>query len=486
MTRKTSIFIFLGLIFTFVIWMMDRASLVAVSWRKVYFEFSIPEAMLFLLVIFAIIDLLTRIIRSVQKAQLKEVYRTSVFRDNTDENAAIDVLAGKISEKMIINRHDFDSSMLLVLQAMTSITAGDMKEARSNLSKLKKIIGDDPIIDVLKMKIYKGEKDFDKMEKLSGKMMKNENVQLIGLKAAVEAQMQKKEFKEALATVNKAYELRQDLYWVIESAFELRAKAKDWEGAMQVLDAGLKKKIINKVNYDRFKSIVLLERAFEFKAKKDEVNFFKFASQSFEADETLVAAAIALARYYKEHDNQVRKAANILTQAWKRNPVDELAYEYMNLWPEDDILDQIKRVEGWANMNSLRPSLNNRLIAELAVKAGLWNKAKTEIDMFIINNPCTKKICSLLATYEEKANKDKKAAAEWKKRMKSCDEDSGWVCEDCGEVSDKWEAVCDKCGSFGTKKWHLYIEKNESAKFAEVPQDVAEQIPALENEEDDD
>ena len=55
MTRKTSIFIFLGLIFTFTIWMMDRASLVAVSWRKVYFEFSIPEAMLFLLVIFAVI-----------------------------------------------------------------------------------------------------------------------------------------------------------------------------------------------------------------------------------------------------------------------------------------------------------------------------------------------------------------------------------------------------------------------------------------------
>lgn len=74
--------------------------------------------------------------------------------------------------------------------------------------------------------------------------MKNEDIQLVGMKAAVEAQMQKKEFTEALATANKAFELRQDLYWVIESAFELRAKAKDWEGAMQVLDSGIKKKII--------------------------------------------------------------------------------------------------------------------------------------------------------------------------------------------------------------------------------------------------
>ena len=242
MTRKTSIFIFIGLIFTFVLWMCDKSSLVAVDWRNTHSEFSIPEAMLFALVVFAVIDMMTRIVRKLIKAQLKEVYKTSVFRENTDENATIDVLAGKISDKLVINRRDFDSSMLLVLRAMTSITAGDMREARENLRALKKIIGNDPIIDVLKIKIYKGEKDFDKMEKLSAKLMKNENIRIVGMKAAVEAQMQKKEFKEALETANKAFELRQDLYWVIESAFELRAKAKDWDGAMQVWTPAIRKK----------------------------------------------------------------------------------------------------------------------------------------------------------------------------------------------------------------------------------------------------
>ena len=77
------------------------------------------------------------------------------------------------------------------------------------------------------MKIYKGEKNYDKMEKLSEKLMKNADIQMVGMKAAVEAQMEKKEFKVALATVNKAFELRQDLYWIIESAYELRAKGLD-------------------------------------------------------------------------------------------------------------------------------------------------------------------------------------------------------------------------------------------------------------------
>lgn len=468
MTRKTSIFIFIGLIFTFVLWMIDRASMVVVDWNNTRSIFSIPEAMLFILVVFAVIDLMTRIVRKLLKAQLREVYKTSVFRDNTDENATIDVLAGKISDKLVINRRDFDNSLLLVLRAMTSVTAGDMNEARNNLRELKKIIGNDPIIDVLQMKIYKGEKDFDKMEKLSGKLMKNESIQIIGMKAAVEAQMQKKEFKEALETANKAFELRQDLYWVIESAFELRAKAKDWDGAMQVLDAGVKKKMIPDAKFKRFKSIVLLEMGKEYRAKGDDVNFFKCCSQAIELDPTLIAAALEMAKYYMENDNQFRKAAKVLTEVWKRNPVDDVAYAYLNLWPNDDVLEQIKRMESFALLNGIRPSLNNRILAELTSKAGLWGKAKGELEVFLINNPCTKTICEIASKYEEKFSKDKAAAKEWKNRSKICATDSAWVCEECGESANEWHSVCDKCGAFGQNKWHLYVEENMELQTEEV------------------
>lgn len=460
MTRKTSIFIFIGLIFTFILWMIDKSSIVAVNWRGTRSEFSIPEAMLFMLVVFAVIDLMTRIVKTVIRAQIKDVYRASVFNSNTDENAAIDVLASKISDKMLINRKDFDNAMLLLLQSMTAITAGDMRVARENLRALKKLIGEDPIIDLLKMKIYKGEKDFDKMEKLSGKLMKNESIQIIGMKAAVEAQMQKKEFKEALETANKAFELRQDLYWVIESAFELRAKAKDWDGAMQVLDAGMKKKMIPLEKFKRFKSIVLMEMAKEYHANGDDVSFFRCCSQAIEADQTLAPAALAMAQYYKENDNQYRKAAKVLAEAWKRNPVDEIAYAYLDLFPKETILERIERMESFAMLNGLRPSLNNRILIELCAQAGLWAKARGEMEVFLINNPATKTICDIAVKFEEHHTKDKDAAKEWKLRSKSCANDSAWVCDECGEATKNWESVCPHCGAFGQAKWHLYVENN--------------------------
>lgn len=458
MTKKISTFIFIGLIATIIVWMADKTSLVTIDWRGSQNQLSIPEAMIIVLLLVALLDLVTRLFHKLIGKQIKEAYCASALNTSSNESAAIDVLAGKISEKIVLDRKDFDKSLLLVLKSMTAITAGDMKEARHCLAALKKLIGHDPIIDVLKIKIYKGEKDYDKMEKLSAKIIKNEDTQIIGMKAAIEAQMQKKEFSEALNTANKAFELRQDLYWVIENAFELRAKNKDWEGAMQVLEAGIKKKLIPADKYKRLKSIVLFEMSKEAQVKGDDVNFFRLCNQAIEADQTLVPAAIAMSKFYVANDNQFRKAAKVLTMAWKKNPVDDIAYEYLNLWANEDIRTRIQRMETFALLNGLRPSLNNRLLAELSAQANLWGKAKAEVEIFLINNPCTRKICRLIAKYELVHNKDKIAAKKWDDKYETCAEDSEWICESCGALSETWHAVCPVCGAFGQDRWHLYVE----------------------------
>ena len=475
MTRKISTFIFLGLILTFIVWVLDKNSLAIVSWMDYKWSLSVPELLVMLLFAVLMLDIVNRIVRKVLRIQVKEVYKTSLLSNRDgQEDETIDVLAGKISEKIIIDRKDFDRSLLLVLKAMTSITAGDMEEARAHIKLLKQVIGKDPIIDVLMMKIYKGEKNYDKMEKLSEKLMKNADIQMVGMKAAVEAQMEKKEFKVALATVNKAFELRQDLYWIIESAYELRAKAGDWEGAMQVLEAGYKKKIIPHAKYDRLRAMILFERAKECHNSGDEVNFFKFANQSIMADKTLVPAALALAKYYKNNDNQVRKAESVLVNIWKKNPTDTIAYAYVDLIDGLDKNEKIQRLETLIKSNSLRPSLNNRLIAEYSIADGAWSKAKAELEMFLVNNPCTKKVCEMIANVEEKYSKNKKEAKAWRDRFENCADDSMWVCGTCGAKSDEWHAVCPECKAFGQAQWHLYVEQRKEDVIEEIDDDDEE------------
>ncbi|MFI3241086.1 MAG: hypothetical protein R3Y43_00800 [Alphaproteobacteria bacterium] len=460
MNKRISSFISIGLIFTIVIWMIDKQSVVRINFMDNTSKLSLPEAMIIVLIAVVAIDFMTSLVKRLFIKQLKEAYKTSVLDKNTDESAAIDALASRITEKMVIDRQAFDEAMLLVLKAMTAITAGDMIEAKNVMRALKRIVGNDPILDLLQMKIYKGEKDFDKMSKLSNKLMKNQDVQMVGFKAAVESQMQKKEFETALKTANKAFELRQDLYWVIESAFELRARNNDWEGAMQVFNAGVKKKIIPEAKQRRFKSTVLFELAKQAKEKEDDTNFFKLCSQAFDTDKTLSMAAIELARYYVKEDNQYRKAANILTTAWKKNPIDLIAYEYLNLFNDKTAKEKIARMEKFAFFNAKRPSLNNRILAELCAEQGLWQKAKGEIEVFLINNPATQIICDLISKFEKEFNKDKKAAKKWEEKIATSAEDSKWVCANCHSEYNGWQAVCPHCGTFGETRWHLYVEKD--------------------------
>lgn len=456
MGKKLYTYLGIGLLVILLIWEADKNSSVRLVWRNVDEIMPLVGLLFWFLIFTGFICVLNSVLHRVVRKQLHDALS---FSDNSDDESLPVSSLQTSPEKLVLKRSDIDKAMMLLLKSMASITAGDMRAARNNLKELKEIIGNDTIIDVLMLKIYKGEKDFDKMEELSSKLMNNPNLQLISLKASVEAQMQKKEFEQALANANKAFEVRQDLYWVIESAFSLRAKAGDWEGALQVLNSGFKKKIIPHQKYNELKSVTLYQIAQEAKQKGDMLNFFKFCTQALDTCKTLVPAALALAQYYVENDNQTRKAAKILSRIWRCNPTEDVAKAYLQLWSDDTPIERVQRMESFALANSLRPSLNNLLLAELDVEAGLWGKAKSEFEIFLINNPATKKLAKLIYHYEKHAVKNEQAAENWKKKTENCAEDGMWVCQSCGHTSAEWKASCKKCGSVGRFDWRLYINK---------------------------
>ena len=298
-------FTFLGIVafLVLLVYAGDKNSEIYISWRSFNSHISLSLFIILLAIISAFITLLNHLVHIYFKKQADEVLK--IMQKTTSDYE---------EENIVLNRKEINSAMMLLVETMTSITEGDMIKAKTSLADLKQIIGNDAIIDILLLKIYKGEKNFDKMEELSEKILSNPSLQLIGFKAAIEAQMQKKEFEQALKNANKAFEIRQDLYWVIESAFSLRVKSNDWEGALQVLDSGYQKKLINQEKYTSLKAVALYELAKKSKKDGDSINFFKFCSQSFELEPKLVPVALALAEYYMENDRQVRKAAKILSK----------------------------------------------------------------------------------------------------------------------------------------------------------------------------
>ena len=232
--------IFLSLI-AFIISLYNQQRVFNISWFNNEYSLDVFGFLLCVFLLYVIIEFCLFGLKLIINLIKKDVLLSN--KAFLSEKESIEVIEAQSKDKIVLSRNQFDEAAILIVKAMSDITAGLMNNARRHLVNLRKIIGDDAIIDILRLKIYKGEKNFDKMEELSQKLMQNEDIQLVGMKAALEAQIEKKEFKNALKTVNQAFEVRQDLYWVLSSAFLLRAKSNDWLGALEVLNAGIDKNI---------------------------------------------------------------------------------------------------------------------------------------------------------------------------------------------------------------------------------------------------
>ena len=440
--KKNVGFVLFSLTCVFCLWALDKNAAVQIRFLRA--SFDLPAfVLLALFLAFSILLLLcVDLIFWYVKKQRRVCFQKN-FEQGSGQN---------------IKRRDAEEAMFALIKTMTSTTEGDLKNARKNLAHLHAKIGNHVIVDLLELKILKGEKNFSKLEKLSQKLLKSEDSALVGLKALTESFANQNDFSKALSSANKAFKVRQDLYWVIKYAFELRAKSKDWQGALEVLHAGLKKKLLSKEQYAEFKSVCLYELALNEKRKGENLLFAKHLTEAHNLSPDFVPAALDLSEYCAQN-NQKRRASKILKEIWRINPTSSVAENYLKLFDDDTPLTRVQRMENFALYQAKNPALNNFILADLDMKAKLWDKAKAEFELFLIQNPATKKIARLIAKYERCANHNLKASQNWEKREKECVDDCVWVCTSCGQSSPSWKPFCNKCTEFNPFKWHLYHRK---------------------------
>lgn len=452
MIKMTLNFILLGLVAVLAVWLADSGGLVSIEWIGYKSQLSMSAFIAFILLFSLAFIIVANLFGYLLKC-LKFIKCDCLKIGNNKKPV--------IKNGEFVNIKNLDEGILSVFKTMGSISAGDMPNAIKNLKKVKRIFGSRPIIDILSLEIAKLEKDIDRIEKTSKRLIQYEDVEIIGLKAEIENYIEKKEFDKALVSANRAFEIRGDLPWVVEYTLNLRAKNREWDEALEVLKFAFKKKNISNMTFKKLKSIILFEKAKDFLKNGRETKYLKFCSEALSLNPMLTSASISLAKYYAGDDKQIRRASKILTNAWKKNPMDILVYEYVNLRNYETPLEKAQRVEKFVTLNRKLEPLNNKILAEYCIEAELWGKAKAEIEAFLITSPCTKKIAKMMAEYEEKCNGNTKEAEKWQAQIKSSADDNQWFCMSCGALSGKWQAICPICGDFGNHEWKMYVQDFE-------------------------
>lgn len=244
-----------------------------------------------------------------------------------------------------------------------------------------------------------------------------------------------------------------DVCWEGKESFETFAKNGDWVNALHILENAKKHRAVSDADYALYKSVALYELALR---EKNEGNMHAYPRHlvlSHELDPSFVPAALALAEFYV-NDEQKLKASKILQDIWRKNPTDKAALAYLDLYEKDTPLERAQRMEHFAVFNALRPFLNNYLKAMFDIKAKLYDKAKAELELFLLKNPATKKVAEMMATLEQDGRHNVAAASRWKKRTDLATKECFWQCA-CGHKASHWQPFCKKCGAFCRMHWTL-------------------------------
>lgn len=232
----------------------------------------------------------------------------------------------------------------------------------------------------------------------------------------------------------------------------------DWDGALADLEKAKRKKLILREEYALIKAVVLYQMALKEEKNGNIHAYPRHLVLANELAPSFVPAALALADFYLKEGQKI-KAAKILKDVWRKNPTFDVAKAYLALYPDDTAVERAQRMESFALYNAKLPGLNSFIKAGLNMKAKLYDKAKAELDLFLIKNPATKKVASLMAIYEEKVLHNQDSALNWKKRAKKSGRECLWVCKYCGKKSTKWHIFCNECYHFNPFEWKLCVAR---------------------------
>ncbi len=166
----------------------------------------------------------------------------------------------------------------------------------------------------------------------------------------------------------------------------LRMKAQDgdWRGAIGVVEQGVSRRLIDKAEGKRLRSVLLTAAALE-NQERDPDESLALAQDALRLAPSLVPAAVIVARRLAAKGD-TGKAARALETAWKAEPHPDLAEAHLAARPGDSALDRLKRAR---TLEKLAPNARESrfIVARAAIDAREFAVAREALEALVLQKP---------------------------------------------------------------------------------------------------
>jgi HemY protein len=324
---------------------------------------------------------------------------------------------GKASQRARIRRGQEALALGLI-----AAEAGEFEAARRHADKAEDLIDEPRLAMLLQARAAEVAGDTAGAERAYSGMLQNEDTEVLGRKGLMAAALKRGDRTAARAHADAALKAAKNSVWPFQYAFDLAVQAADWESAIDTLDIGDRRKLIEDKVAKRRRAVLMTAQAAKLERERRQDKAAEMAQKAFRLCPTFAPAGAMAARLIVAEGRSERAAA-ILEEAWENGPHPALAHAYRDIVAGETREARALRMTGLADKR--RDHRESKLVlAELAMERGDWAGAQAFLEDAYRENPSSR-ICILFAQVA-RGRGDENAARTWLGQAAAAPREADW------------------------------------------------------------
>ncbi|SKA06432.1 heme biosynthesis protein HemY [Consotaella salsifontis] len=355
--------------------------------------------------------------------------------------------------------------------------AGDAVAARRLAKRSEKLLGNrrEPLVRFLDAQTAMIEGDHQRAHAAFESMERDPQTRLLALRGLyLEAERAGNE-TAARHYAEEAARIAPQLPWAGGAVLEAKSLEKDWDGALQILEAQRESRLVGRDDSKRLRAVLLTAKA-KAVADADPTTAKNAAIEAHKLAPDLAPAAVTAARaLFRLGD--IRRGAKILESAWTTEPHPEIAEAYVNARLGDSTSERLKRAK---TLQSLRPNHveSSICVAHAALDAHDFALAREEALAASRMGP-RESVFLLLADIEEAEGGNEGKMREWLSRALRAPRDPAWTAD--GMVSEEWQPISPVTGRLDAFRWKVPVQRLGAAEPLNISHEEEAARPLVEH-----
>jgi HemY protein len=338
-------------------------------------------------------------------------------------------------------------------RGIIAVGTGDARLASKAAAEVQRHLPDEPLALLLTAEAAQLTGDHRAVEAAFKEMTRRDHTRLLGLRGLHAHAHRRGEIESAHRFAHAAHQIAA-LPWSAAAVLEKHVVAKDWQGALAVLEKS--GNLIDKTTGDRQRAVLATAIALDKEQQAEPDEALRLARSAVKRAPDLVPAA-ALAARLLARKGGIRKASKFIEAAWRLSPHPELAKVYLNLRPDDSNADRLARARILAKLSPRDPE-SRMALASAAITACDYKSAREAmLQMIEGDERPTGRMCLLMAEIEEAEHGETGYAREWLARASRAPRDACWIAG--GVMSEQWLPASPVTGKLDAFVWQRPDER---------------------------